>query len=504
MPTASVMPDQDLLMLWINGKTATTRRQRRLTACAGLRFAFYGRVSTADYQDPVSSRRWQLDVATELICGRGHIVAEFFDIGYTRELPWAKRPQAAALLAALTDPHRGFDAIVVGEYARAFSGTQLRRLAPLLQQHRIQLWIPETDGPVDAQDATHQALLLMLGAQAKREVQRARFRTTMAMQAQTREQGRYLGGRPPYGYRLVDAGPHPNRAHAHWGRRLHRLEPDPHTAPHVTWIFQQRLAGHSVAGIARSLNDQAVPCPSAADRDRNPHRPGDAWRQRTVAAILANPRYTGRQVWNRQHSERQPAQDALPGVIPLRRLAAATQWAVSTKPSHPALVSDHDFIAAQAVTSRAQPADGAAHTYLLVGLLRCGDCGRSMESQWSHGNPCYRCRHGHTTAHLPGARSTRNLHLREDVTLARLRAELAHLTSLDPHVQQELMKIRQRNEPADLITFLHRYEVTITCHRTHLTLQADSADLTFRPSSPDSTAGSLCVPRQRAVKAKTC
>ncbi len=44
--------------------------------------------------------------------------------------------------------------------------------------------------------------------------------------AQTREQGRYLGGRPPYGCRLGDAGPHPNKAHAAWGRRAHRLEPE--------------------------------------------------------------------------------------------------------------------------------------------------------------------------------------------------------------------------------------------------------------------------------------
>ncbi len=41
------------------------------------------------------------------------------------------------------------------------------------------------------------------------------------------EQGRYLGRRPPYGYRLADAGPHPNRAHAARGRRGWRLEPDP-------------------------------------------------------------------------------------------------------------------------------------------------------------------------------------------------------------------------------------------------------------------------------------
>ena len=85
------------------------------------------------------------------------------------------------------------------------------------------------------------------------------------MAVQVREQGRYLGGRPPYGYRLGDAGPHPNKAHAAWGRRAHRLEPDPETAHIVRWIFARRLAGHSVARIARALNEAGVPCPSAAD-----------------------------------------------------------------------------------------------------------------------------------------------------------------------------------------------------------------------------------------------
>src|SRR6478736_7264677 len=130
------------------------------------------------------------------------------------------------------------------------------------------------------------------------------------MAAQTLEQGRYLGGRPPYGYRLADAGPHPNKAHAAWGRRAHRLEPDPATAPVVTWMFAQRLAGRSAARITRALNDAGIPCPSAADPKRNPHRTGTAWTLRTVAAILANPRYTGRQVWNRQRTDHR---EAVPG-----------------------------------------------------------------------------------------------------------------------------------------------------------------------------------------------
>src|SRR5215472_3403085 len=116
----------------------------------------------------------------------------------------------------------------------------------------------------------------------------------------SRDQGRYLGGRPPYGYRLADAGPHPNKAHAAWGRRARRLEPDPETAPVVRWMFAQRRAGHSLARITRALNDAGIPCPSAADPGRNPHRSGQAWTLFTVRAILANPRYTCRQVWNRQ------------------------------------------------------------------------------------------------------------------------------------------------------------------------------------------------------------
>ena len=82
----------------------------------------------------------------------------------------------------------------------------------------------------------HEQTMLALGWQSSREIARTRIRVRTAMAAQTREQGRYLGGRPPYGYRR-DAGPHPNKAHAAWGRRAHKLEPDPVTAPVVAWMF---------------------------------------------------------------------------------------------------------------------------------------------------------------------------------------------------------------------------------------------------------------------------
>jgi hypothetical protein len=176
-------------------------------------------------------------------------------------------------------------------------------MAPLFEHYGVQLWMPEAGGRVDFASEHDEQAMTMLRLSSKREVTRTSIRVPTAMAVQTREQGRYLGGRPPYGYRLGDAGPHPNKAHAAWGRRAHRLEPDPETEHVVRWMFAQRLAEHSAARIARALNEAGVPCPSAADPGRNPHRGGAAWTLRTVATILGNPRYTGRQVWNRQRTD---------------------------------------------------------------------------------------------------------------------------------------------------------------------------------------------------------
>ena len=94
----------DALVQWAE---RTGRRSGDAPGRGGLRFAFYGRASTEDWQDPVTSRARQRDQAGVLVAGHGQIVAEFFDSGHSRTLPWARRPQAAALVAALADPERG-------------------------------------------------------------------------------------------------------------------------------------------------------------------------------------------------------------------------------------------------------------------------------------------------------------------------------------------------------------------------------------------------------------
>jgi site-specific DNA recombinase len=455
----------------------------------GLRFVFYGRVSTEDWQDPVTSRARQREQADALVRGHGVIVAEFFDVGESRTVAWGRRPEAAALVAELADPGRGWDAMVVGEYERAFYGSQYAAMAPLFEHYGVQLWMPEAGGRVDFASEHDEHTMTVLGLSSKREVTRTSIRVRTAMAVQAREQGRYLGGRPPYGYRLGDAGPHPNKAHAAWGRRAHRLEPDPETAHVVRWIFAQRLAGHSVARIARALNEAGVACPSAADPGRNPHRLGAGWMLGTVTTILSNPRYTGCQVWNRQRTDRDlvdPGDIAL-GHRQVQRWNLPDGWVISRKSAHPALVSEADYIAAQGINAARGPspegglAGPVRRRYLLAGLLTCGACGRRMESAWSNGKPAYRCRHGHTTASTPDLSRPKNAYIREDRILPHLPALHVLLTgtSLAGGRRRRTRRgadVRQQVSPEDVTGYLREQQIILTYDPATRTLRAGTGE----------------------------
>src|SRR5205085_1076577 len=164
-----------------------------------------------------------------------------------------------------------------------------------------------------------------------------------------RMEGRFLGGRPPYGYLLVDAGPHPNPAKAADGKRLHRLELDPEAAPVVRRIFALFLAGHGIYAIAEMLTRDGIPCPSAHDPARNKHRCGIAWNKFAVRAILANPRYTGHQVWNKQRKDEVllDVNDVALGHTTVMRWNDEGQWIFSDQIVHPPIIDTETFGQAQ-------------------------------------------------------------------------------------------------------------------------------------------------------------
>lgn len=72
-----------------------------------------------------------------------------------------------------------------------------------------------------------------------------------------------------------------------------------------------------------------MPCLSHVDPQRNSHRDGEAWSLRTGMAILANARYTGRQVWNRQGRDHDAHHLSARGVLAASNQSHAPTWAGS-------------------------------------------------------------------------------------------------------------------------------------------------------------------------------
>ena len=388
------------------------------------RFAFGGRVSTEDNQDPEASRNWQISRSRALIEPVGGIiVAEYFDIGQSRSLPWKRRPRAAQLLADLANPDRGFDAVVIGEPQRAFYGNQYSLTMPVFNHYGVELWVPEVGGPVDPDSEAHDLIMSVFGGMSKGERNRIKLRVRAAMAAQAAIEGRFLGGRPPYGYRIADAGPHPNPAKAADGKRLHKLEPDPGTAWVIRRIFAEYLAGRGLFAIAEGLTRDRVPSPSQHDAARNPHRTGEGWAKSAVRAILRNPRYTGRQVWNKQRKDEilLDVNDVARGYETRLRWNDTGQWVWSDTIAQEPLVSAEDFEAAQAIMAGAGRARQASHEtgqrvrnpYALRGRLYCGFCARRMQGQYNHGDAYYRCRYPKEYALASHVRHPGNVYLRE-------------------------------------------------------------------------------------------
>jgi hypothetical protein len=88
--------------------------------------------------------------------------------------------------------------------------------------------------------------------------------------------------------------------------------------------------------------------------------------------------------------------------------------------AHPGLVSEADFIAAQATRAARPMSDGTTHRYLLAGLLVCRRCGGRMDAYWVNDRPAYRFRHGRTSAKPPATGHHETVYRREDRILTRV------------------------------------------------------------------------------------
>jgi hypothetical protein len=201
---------------------------------------------------------------------------------------------------------------------------------------------------------------------------------------------------------------------------------------------------------------------------------------------VANPRYTGGQVWNRQHIQYRRTDG---GHVRVQQWNPTDQWVVSARPAHPALVSEADFITGQAIRSTRAAVDGASRTYRLAGLLQCGIRGRRLDSHWVNNRPGYRCRHGQTSAHSATVHEDREraVYIREDELLRDL-ARTLDRRSGGPLTSEEVPDL------------LRSRKITIVCTRTQRTIARDHHGDTPPPNQGNAwRARSVCTDRRPPI-----
>ncbi|MCX2950201.1 recombinase family protein [Lentzea sp. NEAU-D7] len=423
--------------------------------------ALYGRCSTEDNQDPKTSRGWQFGNATKFVEPFGaEVVAEFFDIGQSRSVPWDRRHEASRLLAELKNPRRGWHAVVVGEGTRCWFGNQFSLIAPRFEAYGVDLWVPELGGKYDPRNPSHKMLMSVLGGMSESERQHVQARVRAAMDAQVVNEGRHQGGRAPYGFVTVDGGPHPNPKKAAEGFRLRVLAVDEFCAAVVRRIFAEYIAGMGDRAIAEGLNRDGIPCPSRQKPEQNKHRLADGWQGSTVRVIVENPKYTGYAFFGRwtRHEVLLDPDDVAAGHVVRFRRAAPDKVVRSRMPAHPQIISVEEFTQAQLIR-QGKGAGGLAtackaersgrptkRPYLFRGRLRHAECQRKME-----GAPrkamYYRCA---SRTLVPGSEVAGehppSVYLREDVLTEAVNAWIGGLFAPE-NVDRTVAALLEAQEP---------------------------------------------------------
>jgi site-specific DNA recombinase len=353
---------------------------------AVMRFAWYGRLSTKDKQDPTISFPSQREAcerkAAEL---GGQIVCDFTDQETGRR---DDREAWSELVREARDRDaRRFDGVVIYSTSRLardlFHALAFERE---LARAGVQVYYAIAAG--DQTSPEGRLMRHMFQALDQFEVEKL-GREVRRGQTENTKQGYRNGGRAPYGYKLHrEAHPDPRRARA--GDQKSRLVPDPEQAPVIVEIFERYIGGQGFKEIANHLNRPGGPKPPQhVDSRRNT---AGKWAKTTIRAILENPVYTGRLYWNRLDFRQIKT-----GEGPLIR-RPTDEW-IEAERRHEALIPDEWFAQTQANMStrriaQSNPRQRPQHRfYLLRGSLLCatGHNPLRMQGKTVKGYTYYAC-----------------------------------------------------------------------------------------------------------------
>jgi len=230
------------------------------------------------------------------------------------------RPKYRAMLEGVESGR--FDALVAWHPDRLHRSTkELEHFIDVVESNKVQV-ATVTAGDLDLATPEGRLTARIVGAVARKESE-DKSRRLRRKAAQNAVEGKANGGSRPFGYEAD---------------KVTICEAE---AAEVRKMMSTFLAGGSLIGICRDLNERGVPTPA-----------GNRWRSPTVRGILASSRIAGRR----------------------------THHGVETEAVWPGIVDPVDVAKARALLSdparRVTP--GPTRKYLLSGFLTCGGCDTPM------------------------------------------------------------------------------------------------------------------------------
>jgi len=196
-----------------------------------------------------------------------------------------------------------------------------------------------------------------------------------------REKGQFIGSFPTYGY-AKSPDDH------------HQLIIDEEPAAVVRQIYAWFIAGKSIIGIAKELNERGIPNPSMYKRLKGMkyrHPAGASndglWPDSSVRRILTNEMYIGNMV--------QGKNTTISYKIKKCRAIPKEEWII-VEGTHDPIIEKDTFYQAQALFNKnIRKSPTKSEVVLFSGLVRCADCHRIMNkktNQHSYGTyHYYRC-----------------------------------------------------------------------------------------------------------------
>jgi DNA invertase Pin-like site-specific DNA recombinase len=190
--------------------------------------------------------------------------------------------------------------------------------------------------------------------------------------------GRWNGGKPPFGYRVVYEVTDPGDEEGRRKKRFRaRLIADEETAPVVQELFRRYATGtESLHSLCRWLDGMGVKPARAAAGD------SPLWKRNVVRRILANEKYLGDLLYGRERKGKFFC--LVDSEVKERSDAHGTPSTPYRKPnSHPPLINRDTFNTVQTILARQRrrTKPDARHTFPLLGLMVCAHCGTPMTGQ---------------------------------------------------------------------------------------------------------------------------